>query len=188
MGVSHFLEHMMFLRGREDLTAEGTQPAVRRDRGPQQRVHQQRDDLLPRPRGSRITWARGWTSWGRMMRPALKPTDFDTEKGVILEEIAMYKDSPFWVLYEACVEKHFGAHPSRTASWARPSRSLALRRDQMKAYFDSRYSADNTLVALAGPWDFDSVCRQIETLSAAIGGPTRVGRGQHQAAPGRGNL
>ena len=47
----------------------------------------------------------------RMMRPALRQADFDTEKGVILEEIAMYKDNPFWVLYEASIEKHFGAHP-----------------------------------------------------------------------------
>jgi hypothetical protein len=50
---------------------------------------------------------------GRMMRPALRQDDFDTEKGVILEEIAMYKDNPFWVLYEETVDRFYAPHPLR---------------------------------------------------------------------------
>jgi predicted Zn-dependent peptidase len=46
----------------------------------------------------------------KMMRPALRQEDFDREKGVILEEIAMYKDEPFWVLYEQVMERHYGKH------------------------------------------------------------------------------
>jgi predicted Zn-dependent peptidase len=109
------------------------------------------------------------------MRPALKQADFDTEKGVILEEIAMYKDSPFWVLYEACVERHFGGHPLSHRVLGTTESIKALKRDQMQAYFDTRYSADNTIVALAGRVDFDAVCRDVERL---CGGwrPTRVGR------------
>src|SRR5207247_6810679 len=42
-----------------------------------------------------------------MMRPALRQEDFDTEKNVILEEIAMYEDNPFWVLYERAMEEHY---------------------------------------------------------------------------------
>src|SRR5205085_5321792 len=112
---------------------------------------------------------------GKMMRTALKQTDFDTEKGVILEEIAMYKDSPFWVLYEACVEKHFGSHPLSHRVLGTAESITALERGQMQAYFDSRYSADNTVVALAGRMDFGAVCREIEGLCGAWK-PTRVGR------------
>src|SRR5690606_38723303 len=40
----------------------------------------------------------------------------------------------------------------------------ALTRDQMKAYFDHRYSADNTVLALAGRVDFDAMVEQARTL------------------------
>jgi len=111
----------------------------------------------------------------QMMRPALRQSDFDTEKNVILEEIAMYRDQPFWVLYESCVERHFGTHPlsHRVLGTAESIRDLAQPR--MRAYFDRRYSADNTVVALAGRLDFGACCDAIEQF---CGGwvPTRVSR------------
>ena len=173
MGVSHYLEHMMF-KGTEDLTSEELNRAFD-EIGARNNAFTSNEmtcfyaHLLPE------YLAQGVDLLGRMMRPALKNADFDTEKGVILEEIAMYKDNPFWILYEACIEKHFGAHPLSHRVLGTTESITALQRDQMKGYFETRYSADNTVVALAGRMDFDAVCRQIERL---CGGwkPTRVGR------------
>ena len=39
-----------------------------------------------------------------------------------------------------------------------------LKRDEMQEYFDFRYSADNTVVALAGKLDFDAAVKQIQQL------------------------
>src|SRR5882724_3919279 len=88
MGVSHFLEHMMF-KGTEDLTAEELnrrfdEIGARNNAFTSNEMTCFHAHVLPEYLGQ------GLDLLGRMMRPALKPTDFDTEKGVILEEIAMY--------------------------------------------------------------------------------------------------
>src|SRR5262245_43239430 len=95
MGVSHFLEHMMF-KGTATRSAE--------------EVDQEFDDLGAEHNAfttSELTafWAHSLPEHlnkaeeilADLLRPALRPTDFDNEKKVILEEIAMYNDHPFWV-------------------------------------------------------------------------------------------
>jgi hypothetical protein len=117
---------------------------------------------------------------GTMMRPALKQADFDTEKGVILEEIAMYKDNPFWVLYEACTERHFGTHPLSHRVLGTTDTITAMGRDRMQSYFDTRYAADNTIIALAGRLDFAKAVDQIASL---CGSWQTTGVGRESARP-----
>jgi predicted Zn-dependent peptidase len=46
-----------------------------------------------------------------ILRPALRKEDFEEERGVILEEIAMYEDNPFMGLYEQMMEAYYKEHP-----------------------------------------------------------------------------
>ena len=162
MGVSHFLEHMMF-KGTPDLSAEAINQAFD-DIGASNNAFTSNEitcfyaHVLPE------ALAPATDLLGRMMRPALRPEDFDTEKGVILEEIAMYKDNPFWVLYEECVDRYYAPHPLRHRVLGTTETITALARDKMLDYFSRRYSADNTTVALAGRLDFDACVAQIEAL------------------------
>ena len=162
MGVSHFLEHMMF-KGTTDICADELNRAFD-EIGARNNAYTSSEmtcfyaHTLPEhlPRGLELL--------GRMMRPALRQADFDTEKGVILEEIAMYKDNPFWVLYEASVETHYGPHPMSHRVLGTDQTITDLKRDEMQEYFDFRYSADNPVVALAGKLDFDAAVKQIQQL------------------------
>ena len=178
MGVSHFLEHMMF-KGTEDLTSNDLNKGfdeigARNNAFTSNEITCFYAHVLPEYLG------RGLDLLGRMMRPALRQDDFDTEKNVILEEIAMYKDMPFFVLYEACIEKHFGSQPLSHRVLGTVESIAALKRDEMKRYFDARYSADNTVVALAGRMDFNRVCDQIEKL---CGSWTNTGATRDSTAP-----
>lgn len=176
MGVSHFLEHMMF-KGTAELTADDINRGFDRI-GARNNAYTSNEmtcfyaHVLP----ERLE--EGTELLGRMMRPALREEDFNTEKGVILEEIAMYQDNPFWVLYEATTEKHFGSHPLSHRVLGTKETIAALPRDAMAGYFQSRYSADNTIVALAGKLDFEKVCDQVERLCGTwtSTGPTRDNR------------
>lgn len=165
MGVSHFLEHMMF-KGTTDLSAEDLNQAFDRI-GARNNAFTSNEvtcfyaHSLPEHTPATLDLI------ARMMRPALRQADFDTEKGVILEEIAMYKDQPFWVLYESCVEKHFGTHPLSHRVLGTTESIKALARDEMQTYFDARYSADNTVVSMAGRVDFDRAVEQVEALCAS---------------------
>lgn len=162
MGVSHFLEHMMF-KGTGDLSAEDLNRAYD-EIGARNNAYTSNEmtcfyaQVLPEHLGTSVDLL------GRMMRPALRQTDFDTEKSVILEEIAMYKDKPFWVLYEKAIEQHYGEHPMSHRVLGTDDSIKALTRDQMSGYFEHRYSADNTIVSLAGRMDFDRCVAQIRSL------------------------
>ncbi|GJQ28455.1 MAG: zinc protease [Phycisphaerae bacterium] len=178
MGVSHFLEHMMF-KGAEGLSAEDLNRAFD-EIGARNNAFTSNEmtcfyaHTLPEalPRATELL--------GRMLRPSLRQEDFDTEKNVILEEIAMYKDIPSFVLFEAAVEKHFGAHPLAHRVLGTTDSITALPRDRMRAYFDARYAADNTAVALAGRVDFDAACRQVDSL---CGGWAATGVSRDPAVP-----
>ena len=162
MGVSHFLEHMMF-KGTVDLSAEAINQGFD-DLGASNNAFTSNEitcfyaHTLPEYAGSTLDLL------GRMMRPALRQGDFDTEKGVILEEIAMYKDNPFWVLYEETVDRFYAPHPLRHRVLGTADTITELARDSMQGYFDTRYSADNTVVALAGQVEFDAVVAQLDAL------------------------
>jgi len=164
MGVSHFLEHMMFKGSLKRLAEQ---------------VNAEFDDLGADHNAftsSELTafWAHTLPDrlpaavdvLGDILRPALRDTDFDEEKGVILEEIAMYDDQPFWVLYERAMEAHYGRHPLAHRVLGTKESIAALSCVQMRDYFEKRYSADNTVLSLAGRLDFDAMVAQIEALCA----------------------
>lgn len=162
MGVSHFLEHMMF-KGTEELSAEQINQGFD-DLGANNNAYTSREltcfyaSVLPEH------FRAAQTLLAKMMRPALRQSDFDTEKGVILEEIAMYADNPFWVLYEESIARHYAAHGLGHRVLGTNESITALTRDQMATYFNERYAADKTVVALAGRVDFDEAVSQISEL------------------------
>ena len=69
----------------------------------------------------------------------------------------MYEDQPFWVLYEQSMEHYYGDHPLGFRVLGTPETIREMKRDAMQSYFDHRYSADNTIVSLAGNIDFDAM-------------------------------
>jgi len=159
MGVSHFLEHMMF-KGSENRSAED--------------VDREFDELGVNHNAfttSEMTafWAHGLPEMlpnassilADILQPALRQDDVDSEKNVILEEIAMYDDHPFFALYERALEEYYGANPLGHRVLGTNETVSNLQRDQIQDYFLQRYSADNTVVALAGKLDFDEMVEHI---------------------------
>lgn len=186
MGVSHFLEHMIF-KGTEDLSAEALNAAMD-DLGASNNAYTSAEltcfyaHALPGalPEVARLL--------GRMMHPALREGDFETERGVILEEIAMYDDNPFWVLLEAAGERHYAGHALGHRVLGTKETISALPVSTMRGYFQDRYTAEATVVALAGALDIDEVARVLEGLPAAWThgqpppreAPPRVGGGRFE--------
>ena len=181
MGVSHFLEHMMF-KGTESISADDLNRLFD-ELGAQNNAYTSHEmtcfyaQVLPEKLGEATDLV------GQMMRPALRDDDFTTEKGVILEEIAMYKDNPFWVLYEACGERHYADHPMSHRVLGTEQTINDLTSEQMRAYFAERYAADNTTVALAGRLDFEAMCARIGSV---CGGWAASGTKTARVAPGVG--
>jgi predicted Zn-dependent peptidase len=154
-GVSHFLEHMMF-KGSEKYTWEDVnrifdEIGARYNAFTSQEMTAYYANVLPE------FTERAVEHLAHLLRPAIRQQDFDTEKKVILEEIAMYLDDPGHRLYEKAMEAHFGQHPL-SLSVLGPSASIqALTRQQMMEYFRGRYGPGNMVLAATGLLDFDAL-------------------------------
>lgn len=161
MGVSHFLEHMMFkgtaTRSGEQVDRDfddlgGRHNAYTSNETTAFHVHCLPEHL---PEASNIL--------SDILRPALRESDFDDEKNVILEEIAMYDDQPFWRLYERASEVYYGDHPLGHRVLGTKDSITALQCTRMRKYFELRYSPDNTVVAMAGNLDFKAMVDLVES-------------------------
>jgi len=181
MGVSHFLEHMMF---------KGT------DRRSAEEVDRDFDDLGANHNAFTTSEMTAFYAHclaehlpaaedvlTDILRPAIRQEDFDAEKKVILEEIAMYRDHPVWSLYERALEVWYGDHPLSHRVLGTDETVGGMNRDDMLAYFRHRYSADNTVLALAGNLDFD---RMVDRAREHCGGWERTGatRAYPEVRPG----
>jgi len=165
MGVSHFLEHMMF-KGTEDLAADAINQAFD-DLGASNNAFTSREMTCFYAHTLPEGMDKATDLIARMMRPALRNTDFDTEKQVILEEIAMYADNPFWVLYEEAIDRRYNRGALGHRVLGTKESVAAMSRDQMNAYFTDRYAPDSMVVALAGHLDFDHCVDLISKRCAA---------------------
>ncbi len=150
-GVSHFLEHMCFKGTARRTAAEinidfdriGGQPNAftSHDRTFYHSVTRAADidaqiDIL-----------------ADMMRSTLPPDEFDMEKNVVLEEIAMSNDRIEHVAFDLTVEKVFEGHSLGWPVLGYDRTIKPLTRDQMHGYFTRRYAADNLILVAAGAVD-----------------------------------
>jgi predicted Zn-dependent peptidase len=179
MGVSHFLEHMMFkgtaARSAEEVDQEFDNIGAEHNAFTTCEMTAFHVHILPDHLN------RAEEILADLMRPALRDADFENEKKVILEEIAMYDDYPFWVLYERAMEAYYRDHPLAHRVLGTTDTITRLTRDQMMEYFTNRYAADNTVVAAAGKLEFDAL---VERLSQHCGNwntsrPSRLHRQPH---------
>jgi predicted Zn-dependent peptidase len=122
-----------------------------------------------------------------ILRPSLRQDDFDMEKKVIIEEIAMYDDQPTSSAYDAAKRVFFGDHPLGQRILGTEDSIRALSRDQMHAYFQRRYVAPNVMVAAGGNFDWDALRGLVEGRCGHWGaGP--VGRQAVREAAGSGGF
>src|SRR6059058_5368288 len=129
VGVSHFLEHMMF-KGSDKYTWEDVnrifdEMGARYNAFTSQEMTAYYANVIPEFTEKAIEHL------AHLLRPAIRTGDFDTEKKVILEEIAMYLDDPGHRLYEKLMETHFANHPLSLSVLGSSESITKLHRDQM---------------------------------------------------------
>ena len=108
-GVSHFLEHMLF-KGTEKLSAFEVNKAFDRT-GAQFNATTGEENTVFYAAVLAEYLIEVTELWAKLMRPALRDEDFNIEKNVIKEEIAMYKDLPSFDVMDRCRNLHFDGHP-----------------------------------------------------------------------------
>jgi len=159
-GVSHFLEHMLF-KGTEKLSAIEVSKAFDKT-------------------GADFNAGTGWETtiyhaavlpeyleeitnlWIELMRPALRDEDFNIEKEVIKQEIAMYNDVPEFVAADKCRSLHFNGHPCGNSVLGSVKSIDNLSAEQMREYFNRRYTPDNMAVVCVGNFNWEKICSLVQ--------------------------
>ena len=160
-GLSHFLEHMLF-KG----TPRRTAAQVNREidaLGGNCNAYTAEDHtvyymhVIPRLQRDAVDLL------SDLMRASLREDDFETERKVILEEIAMYDDQPPYGAAELSMEQYFGSHPLSNRVLGTTESIRDMTPSAMRAYHRRRYAPGRISVVAAGAVDFDALIRQIET-------------------------
>jgi len=90
-----------------------------------------------------------------VFRPALR--DVESEREVILEEIAMYEDDPQDKVFDVLGEAVFGSHPLGRAIIGRAEVVAGTPVEEIAAFHHERYRPGNVVVAAAGSLDHDEL-------------------------------
>jgi predicted Zn-dependent peptidase len=96
----------------------------------------------------------------------LDPREFENERGVILEELAMADDDPADVTSERFFEAVLGDHPLGRPIGGSPAAIQAVTRDAVWNHYRANYRAQDLVVTVAGAVDHDQL---VASVSAALG-------------------
>jgi predicted Zn-dependent peptidase len=106
--------------------------------------------------------------------------ELETEREVVLEEIAMYEDDPQEKVFDVLGEAVFGTHPLGRPVIGTAQVVGAVTRDQLGAFHASRYRPQDIVIAAAGSVEHDAIVAMARELEPA---PAGAGAGENAIAP-----
>jgi predicted Zn-dependent peptidase len=106
----------------------------------------------------------------------LAGAEVESERSVILEEIALHDDDPDDVVHDAFTRALYGDTPLGRGISGTVESISALKRDQIAGYYRRRYTADRLVFAAAGNVDHGNLVRLVReafSVGGALGDETR---------------
>jgi predicted Zn-dependent peptidase len=163
MGVSHMLEHMVF-KGTHTRSARELATALESLGGSldayttrEHTSYQARvlDEHLPQAAD---------VLFDLIFRPALRESDLELERKVVLEEISMVDDTPDDLVFELHNDLLWGGHPYGWPILGTRESVNGMRVADLRALHEAAYTPDRIVVAAAGNVEHD---RLLDVLAAA---------------------
>jgi len=167
-GVSHFIEHLLFkgterydavqiaelfdAMGGELNAATSRETTVVYTRVPDDHVDVALDVMTD-----------------MVFEPALD--DIDSEREVVLEEIAMVEDNPQDVVHDLAAEAVFGTHPLGRPVIGRAEVIASVSRRALLGYHRGAYVGPNVVLAAAGNVDHDRIVEALRSRRNGTGRP-----------------
>jgi predicted Zn-dependent peptidase len=159
-GVSHFLEHMVF-KGTKTLDWQEITLEFNKI-GAELNAFTSHEATVYYARVLGEYLERALELLSDMMYPRLAESDFETEKEVIVNEIARSEDQPYNLAFRRMMQTYFGSHPLGHDVLGSRESIRNMRIEQMRDYWNRRYSANNMILAVAGNFDWDQIVQLAE--------------------------
>ena len=172
-GVSHFIEHLLFKGtakhsaqeiaevfdglGGELNAATSRETTVLYARVPDDRLETALDVMV-----------------GMVYEPAF--AELDSEREVVLEEIAMVEDNPQDLVHDVVAEAVFGSHPLGRPVIGRAEVISSVSRRALLGFHAAAYTADNLVVAAAGNLEHGKLAELLEARVPATPAGVRRAR------------
>jgi predicted Zn-dependent peptidase len=159
-GVSHFLEHMVFKGTR---TLDWQQITLEFNKiGAELNAFTSHEATVYYARVLGEYLERAVELLSDMMYPRLAESDFETEKEVIVNEIARSEDQPYNLAYRRMIQTYFGSHPLGHDVLGTRESIRDMHVEQMRDYWQRRYAANNLILSIAGNFAWDHIVRLAE--------------------------
>jgi predicted Zn-dependent peptidase len=97
--------------------------------------------------------------------------DLDSEREVVLEEIAMIEDTPQELIHDQVAQAIFGSHPLGRPVLGSAEVIANVTRRSVGAYHRARYTASNVVVAAAGSIEHEALVALIERMADKVADP-----------------
>ncbi len=114
-----------------------------------------------------------------IMEPAFPKAEFESEKKVVLEEIAMYDDLPDCAVEEALMRAAFGRHPLARRIVGTAETVSRMRREDLARFREQNFRAGDICCVVAGNFDEARVLGDIRRLC----GRWPAGRARRRRTP-----
>src|SRR3989338_3089093 len=161
-GISHFLEHLFF---------KGTKSRPRPDQIAREldRIGAQKNAFTSKEyTGYYVKSAAKHFDIGLdivsdiLIEPIFKKSEIEKERGVVLQELAMYEDDPRRQAYDLIEELLYGNQPAGWDVGGTPETVKGISRDDILRYKQSHYIASSAVVVAAGNVEPEAVFKKIE--------------------------
>jgi predicted Zn-dependent peptidase len=161
-GVTHFIEHLLF-KGTDRFSALQI-AEIFDELGGELNAATSREHTLVYARVPDHHLATAMDVMSDMVfAPAFD--DLDSEREVVVEEIAMYEDTPQELVHDLIAEAVFGDHPLGRPVIGTAEVISSIPREEIAAYHRNLYVPGNIVVAAAGNVDHDEL---VELVTAAL--------------------
>ncbi|HPG00004.1 MAG TPA: pitrilysin family protein [Kiritimatiellia bacterium] len=183
-GVSHFIEHLLF-KGTTSRSARDISQAIEGRGGYFNAFTQEESTCYYARISAEHMWSVLDILSDMYLHPRFAVADINKERGVIIEEIMMYRDQPQHVVQETLGNLLWVDHPLGRPLIGTPENISRMTRDEILRFKRDRYMAGNTMVVLAGKVDHDECVRRVGERMGGVPGRKnpafeKVGRSTRQ--------
>ena len=172
-GVSHFLEHLLF-KGTATRSASGISRAVDRVGGDINAFTAKEYTAYYCRMPARYADAGIELLGDVLTHSTLTDADVDSERQVILEELAMDDDAPDDVALRTLTQELFAAHGLGRDTAGERDTVRSLTAADVRQFFAAHYTSEASTVAVAGDVDHDDIVAKVAAAFADL--PTGDGR------------
>ncbi len=168
-GISHFLEHMFFKGTKKRPTPLEVMETIDRVGGMFNAfTGEDYTGYFVKVEYEHVDLALDMVS-DIFLNSLLPPKEIEKEKGVVIEEINIYRDNPMRRADNLWKQLLYGDQPAGWDITGTKETVSALSKENLISYIESQYVPSNTVVCVAGNINSEKIIKQVSSLFGAMG-------------------